>query len=556
MKNTPESFIVQTQKIRDLPQCSYSLVRQKLLNREEIALLDVREEAAHAEGHPLFAANFPLSRIEMDAYTKLPRRDVQVATIDNGEGLAEEAALLLSQLGYASVSVFSGGISGWREAGGELFIDVNVPSKAFGELMESVCHTPSLSAQAVQELISTGADIFIADVRRFDEYQTMSIPTGTSVPGAELLLRLPGLLSSSRTKVIINCAGRTRGLLGTQSLINAGLENSVVALRNGTIGWTLANQALDIGQHRKAPEEIPSGPELREAQIRARYVADRASVKRVNSLDEIARLSAHGNRTTYLFDVRSEAEYVKGHIPGFLSCPGGQLVQETEMYAPVRGARIILVDSDNVRANMCASWLAQMDWDVAVLDNWVQQDFSAAGGQVLDRPPIPECRSVTPKVLNEWIHMGDVAVLDVSKYADYSAGHIPGAWYVLRSQFATALRNVPSVSRYVLTSKDSLLARYAAPSLARYVLGEVYVLTGGTNAWMRNGYTLEDHVENLASPALDRYRRPYEGTNISRDAMQAYLDWEFGLIEQLRRDGTHHFRPLVIERPESHELCA
>ena len=25
-------------------------------------------------------------------------------------------------------------------------------------------------------------------------------------------------------------------------------------------------------------------------------------------------------------------------------------------------------------------------------------------------------------------------------------------------------------------------------------------------------------------------------------AMQAYLDWEFGLVEQLRRDGTHHFQ--------------
>jgi hypothetical protein len=24
--------------------------------------------------------------------------------------------------------------------------------------------------------------------------------------------------------------------------------------------------------------------------------------------------------------------------------------------------------------------------------------------------------------------------------------------------------------------------------------------------------------------------------------MQGYLDWEFGLVEQLARDGTHHFR--------------
>jgi len=38
-----------------------------------------------------------------------------------------------------------------------------------------------------------------------------------------------------------------------------------------------------------------------------------------------------------------------------------------------------------------------------------------------------------------------------------------------------------------------------------------------------------------------RYRRPYEGTDVKESAMQAYLDWEYGLVEQLRRDATHGF---------------
>ena len=45
-------------------------------------------------------------------------------------------------------------------------------------------------------------------------------------------------------------------------------------------------------------------------------------------------------------------------------------------------------------------------------------------------------------------------------------------------------------------------------------------------------------------PRTDRYRRPYEGTDNPREAMQGYLDWEFGLIAQLERDGTHGFRVL------------
>jgi rhodanese-related sulfurtransferase len=130
-----------------IPQKNYEYVRNALLQRREIAFLDVREEGPHAEEHPLFAANLPLSRIEYDAYAKLPRRDVPIVTIDEGEGFAELAAQRLIALGYSHVSIFEGGIRAWDAAGGELFRDVNVPSKSFGELVESKRHTPSLSAK-------------------------------------------------------------------------------------------------------------------------------------------------------------------------------------------------------------------------------------------------------------------------------------------------------------------------------------------------------------------------------------------------------------------------
>jgi len=237
--------------VRPFPTRSYQEVRQALLAGREIALLDVREEDPHAQEHPLFAANFPYGRIELDAWTRLPRRDVPVVVLDDGEGLAPAAAARLRELGYTDVSVLEGGVSGWRAAGGELFRDVNVPSKAFGELVEAQRHTPSLSAQEVQALIDSRADIVILDARRYDEYQTMSIPGSTSVPGGELALRARELAPDPATRVIVNCAGRTRSIIGTQSLINAGLPNPVAALRNGTIGWTLAGQQLEHGQSRR-----------------------------------------------------------------------------------------------------------------------------------------------------------------------------------------------------------------------------------------------------------------------------------------------------------------
>ena len=419
-------------------QRDYNYVRSRLLNREEIAFLDVREEAPHAEGHPLFAANFPLVRLELDAWARLPRRDVPIVTFDNGEGLAEQAAERLLAMGYTDVAVFAGGLEGWKAAGGEVFIDVNVPSKAFGELMEAACHTPSFSAQEVRTMLDAGKDMVVVDVRRFDEYQTMSIPTGISVPGAEVVLRVPDLVPNPTTQIIVNCAGRTRSLIGTQSLINAGLPNPIAALRNGTIGWLLAQQQLDHNQSHSFGTTSAQSATI--ARQRARAVADRAGVKRAHKDDLLAWVQQNG-RTTYCFDVRNFSEYEQGHVPGFLPVPGGQLVQETEMYAPVRGARIVLVDDDGARANMSASWLAQMAWEVFVVDDLTAADFA------------------------------------------------------------------------------------------------------------ETGYPAEYAKARATITPIQRYKRPYEGTDAPPEAMQAYLDWEFGLIEQLRRDGTHHFQPLTIINP-------
>jgi len=397
-------------------------IRATLLLRREIALLDVRHEAEFATGHPLFAANMAAGRIALEAELRLPRKDVPIVLYDNGEGLVAAAADQLRALGYSNVAALTGGLEAWKEAGYEVFEDVNSYSKAFGELVEARRHTPSFSADEVAKLIADKANIAILDVRRFDEYATMNIPGSVSVPGAELVLRAGQAAPDPDTTIIVNCAGRTRSIIGTQSLINAGVPNKVRALRNGTIGWTLARHTLAHGADRRgAIGSFEGGP------ANAREVAYRAGVRHIGA-NEMAALIAETGRTLYRFDVRDAEEYTAGHLPGFRHYPGGQLVQETDMAAPVRGARILLTDDKGVRADMTASWLAQMGW-------------------------------------------------------------------------------------------------------------EVYVLEGGYAGTLEVGPPL---VLPKPDPA-HRYRRPYEGTDIAEQAMQAYLDWEYGLVDQLRRDGTHGF---------------
>src|SRR5207245_8921614 len=104
-----------------------------------------------------------------------------------------------------------------------------------------------------------------------------------SVPGAELVLRAREAAPDPATTIIVNCAGRTRSIIGTQSLINAGVANKVVALRNGTIGWTLAKQNLEHGADRRGG----IGP-FEDAETNAREGAYRAGVRHIGIAEAIA----------------------------------------------------------------------------------------------------------------------------------------------------------------------------------------------------------------------------------------------------------------------------
>jgi rhodanese-related sulfurtransferase len=277
-------------------------------------------------------------------------------------------------------------------------------------------------------------------------------------------------------------------------------------------------------------------------------VADLAGVRRI-ALGALQTLEAPG-RTVYRFDVRTPEEYAAGHLPGFASAPGGQLVQETDHQVPVRGARIVLTDDDGVRASMSASWLAQMGWEVYVPEVVpMASDFVETSVLPSSYPPIAAVvGELAPKELSALLKQPGTEVIDVTTSANYVKRHIPGAWYAIRAQLAQALDAViPPAQRYVLTCGSSLLARYAAADLRSLLDAhgkgdvEVLVLTGGNAAWFAAGLDAETGETRLATARTDRYRRPYEGTDAPAEAMQAYLDWEYGLVAQLGRDGTHHF---------------
>lgn len=220
----------------------------------EIAVLDVRETGVFARGHLLFAASAPLWRLQVLIDRLVPRRDTRIVLVDADETLAHEAAAKLVRLGWGNVSVLAGGTEAWAAAGFELFSGTNVPSKSFGEVVEHQKHTPWISADELHERVTRGDKLVVVDSRTPEEFADFSLPFAHSLPGAELVYRIQEIAPDPDTLVVVNCAGRTRSIVGAQTLIDAGIPNRVVSLKDGTMAWLLAGRELAHGRDTTLPE--------------------------------------------------------------------------------------------------------------------------------------------------------------------------------------------------------------------------------------------------------------------------------------------------------------
>jgi len=492
---------------------------------QELAILDAREEGEFGHGHLFWAVPCPLSKRELRARALLPRRDARVVCVDGGEGYAAQLADYLRGIGCTRVHVLEGGTPAWAAAGGVVFTGVHVPSKAFGERVEHHYGTESVDPPELDAMIRAGTDMVILDSRPMDEFHKMSIPGGVNVPGGELAYRIRDLAPRAETTIVVNCAGRTRSIMGAESLRQAGVPNRVVALRNGTMGWELAGFTCARGETKAYAAGKPNS--ATEALRHASEFAARHGVRLVTRAEAEALLR-DTSRSTYALDVRAPEEYAAGHIPGFRHAPGGQLVQATDQWIAVRGARVILADDDTVRARMSAGWLAQMGgWEVCVVSDPMNEPLEIGTWM----PEVPERRdapTVTPEALAK---ESGVTVVDLARSIDFRAGHIPGSVWAVRGRLPKLAGAV------VITAPDETLAHLAAAETPG-----ARVLKGGVKAWREAGLPLASDRTNPPDEAcVDWYLRPYDRSSGIEAAMHAYLSWEIDLVHEVAKDGTAPF---------------
>ena len=506
---------------------------------QEIAFLDVHEAGEFGQGHPLFAVPCPYSRLELQVGGLVPNLRVPVVLIDDGGGVAAAAARRLQALGYTSVRIVAGGAPAWEAAGFTLFKGVNVPSKALGELAEVVWHPATIDAATLSTWRSERRRILLFDARPPAEYAKMHVPGARCLPNGELAHRFGAAVPDAGTPIVINCAGRTRGLIGAIGLRLAGIPNPVMALENGTQGWALAGEDLVRGAA-AAPYPSLGAAEIAASRERARRLLQAWRIPCVDrsGLDALRR---EKDRTLYLFDVRSAEEHRAGHIVGAVHAPGGQLVQATDQWIGVRHARVVLSDDTGLRGALAAFWLRQMGWRVYVHPGNEANEVSIEHPTARDHEHLP---LVSAREAAAGLAAGTHLLLDLRPSQAYRTGHPRGARWSIRPRLAEA---IDEAKRVIVLADEPAVASLAAKDIAELGQPEVALLDGGMNGWRQAGLPVDVSPDQPSTDeAIDFLTFVHDRHDGNLEASRLYLAWEMGLVVQLDTDERAEFG---LERP-------
>jgi rhodanese-related sulfurtransferase len=345
--------------------------------------------------------------------------------------------------------------------------------------------------------------------------------------------------------IVVNCAGRTRSIIGARLLQRMGIAN-VVSLQNGTAGWTLAGLELEHGAQRTELEE-PSAEGRTAAAAFAQRCAEEDGV-RLLAIAELRRMLARRQQEcVYLVDVRREEEFAAGHIPGSRWFPGGQAVQRSDDVAAVRSAAIVFASNEEIRSCIVASWYRQMGFpNVFALAGgvgaWRSAGLAMEEGSAEPAPWGLAEASAHVAQLEPDVLLSRLAgprrrtVLFVDPSDAFARGHVPGAtwlprgWLELRIAALVPDRGTP----LAVTDRTGEQALLAAATLGELGYHDVAALAGGMERWRAAGLPLEQGLSGIMSPPEDVVP---SGPDRSHAGMIHYLSWEQALGRKYEEAG-------------------
>lgn len=499
------------------------------------ALIDVREAGEYNSSHIPGASFIPRRQLEFQLPHAVPFTGTPVVFCDDDGRRAQLAAATAAGMGYRHVSVLDGGTNRWVTDGFSTEWGSNVPSKDFGEKVEVVHGVPEVEAKDLAERIARGEKFVILDSRTPEEFQRFCIPGGRSVPGGELALRITDIVKKADrdATIIVNCAGRTRSIIGARVLQRMGIPN-VYGLKNGTAGWLLAGHQLETGATR-VHLDPPSPEAVAAAEAYAAKLAAEDGVRYLDVPALQAMMDRRSQESVYLIDVRTSEEYAAGHIPGFRWFPGGQAVQRSDDAAVVKNCPVVFACDGKARATLIASWYRQMGFrDVYAVDGgtaaWAASGRALEKGMPEELPAGHEAARAKVKLISP----SDVkasppaAVIFVDTSQEFARGHVPGARWVPRGWLEFWIGDiVPSKSTdVVVTCNDGRSSPLAGATLRALGYQHVSALDGGMVAWQKAGLPLEKGLSGVMAPPADVLPM---GPDRNFADMQNYLRWEEAL---------------------------
>lgn len=521
--------------------------RQALDSSErQVAVIDVREPLEYSRGHISQSTLVPRRDLEFRLPFVVPDGRATIVLVDQHSERGDQDADWLEFLGYDEVAYMVGGMDAWTAAGFETIeayegvyaTAFNFPSKDFGEQVQVEENVEQLQPEELKAMLDSDEDVLILDVRTPEEFKAQTIPGALNVEGVDLGLYVEQLRDREQT-VVVNCAGRTRSIIGTSSLKKLGFED-VYELENGTMGWELAGYELERGSDRHVSDvEVD---EDKRTEIRANAVTLlRENDVPLLSVDEFEALRADESELVYPVDIRTVKEYNDGHLPGSLSIPGGQAIQTTDEHFPVRNGTVVFISDDHIRAAITAYWFDRMGFPkITVLKDGIEA-WQAAGhsleigpdrrqpaGQAIVEEHIT---AVSPGELVELQSVDNPLIVDVGPSERFEASHVPSARWIPRYELEPWLRENADPSRLiVVTSPKGRRAAYAAAAVQRYLeFEDVRALEGGMVAWADSARPLAEGADGMEFDPEDDVPKPYDQGDWAK---RIYLEWEAELGEK------------------------
>ena len=514
------------------------------------ALIDVREPGEFNSSHIPGSSLIPRRRLEFDLHDAVPHAGTLIVLCDDDGRRVSQAVATVEAMGFSNVGWLDGGINRWVSLDYPTEWGVNVPSKDFGEKVEIVHHVPEIDAIELRFRMDRGDKMVILDTRTPEEYRRFCIPGGRSVPGGELALRITDITADldPDTTVVVNCAGRTRSIIGTRVLQRMGLGREVVGLKNGTSGWVLAGYDLESGADR---DRLPNVSE--EGRAAAEAYADRCAAEDGVRFLDVAGLDAMADRSVtesiYFIDVRTSEEYDLGRIPGFRWFPGGQCVQRSDDVAVVKNAPIVFCCDGRARAALTASWYRQLGHEeVYAVDGGTQawladhrplesgmsiaalNDGSIAGET--ESELLVEARRTVPTVSAKALDQNrpDVIIF-VDTSQDFARAHVPGSRWVPRGWLEWQITDhvQSNEASIVVTCVDGRQSLLAAATLRQIGYPNTRALAGGLTSWLAARLPVEEGLSGVTRTPSDIV---FSGPDRTYADMQNYLRWETALGEK------------------------